>query len=78
MLQAVASPMMAAPALAAVMGLDSTLVLVTLVSGAALLPVTAPLFAYAFFGGTLTLSPLALGLKLLVILGGARTVAARG
>ena len=76
MLQAVASPMMAAPALAAVMGLDLTLVLVTLVSSTALLPLTAPLFAYAFFGGTLTLSPLALGLKLLVILGGALFVAA--
>ena len=43
MLQAVASPMMAAPALAAVMGLDSTLVLVTLVTSTALIPFTAPL-----------------------------------
>jgi hypothetical protein len=75
MLQAVASPMMAAPALAAVMGLDSTLVLITLVTSTALVPITAPLFAYAFFGAALTLSPLGLGLKLLVILAGSLLVA---
>ena len=76
MLQAVASPMMAAPAFAAVMGLDSTLVLVTLVTSTALIPITAPLFAYAFFGTALTLSPLGLGLKLLAILAGSLLVAA--
>ncbi len=75
MLQAVASPMMAAPALAAVMGLDSTLVLITLVTSTALVPISAPLFAYAFFGAGLTLSPLGLGLKLLVILSGSLCVA---
>jgi len=76
MLQAVASPMMAAPALAALIGLDSTLVLITLVTSTALVPVSAPLFAYAFFGDTLTLSPLALGIKLFAILGGSLCVAA--
>jgi hypothetical protein len=76
MLQAVASPMMAAPALAAVMGLDATLVLITLVTSTALVPITAPLFAYIFFGAALTLSPLGLGLKLLVILAGSLLVAA--
>ena len=75
MLQAVASPMMAAPALAAVMGLDSTLVLITLVTSTALVPMTAPLFAYAFFGAALTLSPLGLGLKLSAILAGSLCVA---
>jgi hypothetical protein len=75
MLQAVASPMMAAPALAAVMGLDATLVLITLVTSTALVPFTAPLFAYAFFGAALTLSPLGLGLKLTVILAGSLLVA---
>jgi len=75
MLQAVASPMMAAPALAALMGLDSTLVLITLVTGSALVPVTAPLFAYLFLGGTLALSPLTLGGKLVLILAGAACVA---
>lgn len=76
MLQAVASPMMAAPALAALMGLDSTLVLITLVTSTALVPLTASLFAYAFFGSSLTLSPLVLGLKLFAILGGSLFVAA--
>ncbi|MGA7809938.1 Na+-dependent transporter [Bradyrhizobium sp.] len=76
MLQAVASPMMAGPSLAALMGLDATLVLVTLVAGTALIPVTAPLFAYLFLDGVLTLSPLGLGLKLAAILAGAVAVAA--
>ena len=75
MLQAVASPMMASPALAAVMGLDSTLVLVTLITSTALIPITAPLFAYVFFGSALTLSPLGLGLKLVAILAGSMLVA---
>jgi BASS family bile acid:Na+ symporter len=75
MLQAVASPMMAAPALAALMGLDSTLALITLVTGTALVPLTAPLFAYLFFGSALTLSPLGLGVKLAVILAGSLGVA---
>jgi hypothetical protein len=76
MLQTVASPMMAAPAFAALMGLDSTLVLVTLVTSTALVPMTAPLFAYVFFGTALTLSPLGLGLKLAAILAGSLLVAA--
>src|SRR6266513_279747 len=67
-LQAIASPLMAAPAFAALMGLDATLVLCTMVTSTALLPFTAPLFAYAFIGPALTLSPLALGLKLFAIL----------
>jgi BASS family bile acid:Na+ symporter len=75
MLQAVASPMMASPALAAVMGLDSTLVLVTLVSSTAVVPITASLFAYIFFGSALTISPFGLGLKLIVILAGAMLAA---
>jgi predicted Na+-dependent transporter len=75
MLQAVASPMMAAPALAALMGLDSTLALITLVTGTALVPLTAPLFAWMFFGTALTLSPLGLGVKLGLILAGSLSVA---
>jgi BASS family bile acid:Na+ symporter len=76
MLQAVASPMMASPALAALMGLDATLVLITLVTTTALVPFSAPLFASLFFDGALSLSPLALGLKLFAILGGSLLVAA--
>jgi len=75
MLQAVASPMMAAPALAALMGLDATLVLITLVTCTALVPFTAPIFAYLFYGAELTLSPLALGVKLFSILAGSLVAA---
>jgi BASS family bile acid:Na+ symporter len=75
MLQAVASPMMASPSLAAIMGLDATLVLITLVTSTALVPITAPVFAHMFFGGALTLTPLGLGLKLAVILAGSLLVA---
>jgi BASS family bile acid:Na+ symporter len=73
-LQAIASPLMAAPAFAALMGLDATLVLCTMVSSTALLPFTAPLFAYAFIGPALALSPLTLGLKLFAILAGSALV----
>ena len=76
MLQSVASPMMAAPALAALMGLDTTLVLITLVAGTSLVPLTAPVFAYVFFGAALALSPLALGLKLFALLAGSLFVGA--
>jgi hypothetical protein len=76
MLQTVASPMMAAPALASLMGLDATLVLITLVTCTAFVPFTAPIFAYVFFGADLMLSPLALGLKLFAILAGSLLVAA--
>lgn len=75
MLQAVASPMMASPALAALMGLDATLVLVTLVTSTALVPFTASLFAGLFLAGTLSISPLDLGLKLIAILSGSLLVA---
>ena len=71
MLQAVASPMMAAPALAALMGLDATLVLITLVTSTALIPITAPLFAFVFVGPILSFSPLVLAAKLSAILVGA-------
>jgi BASS family bile acid:Na+ symporter len=73
-LQAIAPPLMVAPAFAALMGLDATLVLCTMVANTALLPFTAPLFVYAFIGSALTLSPLALGLKLFAILAGSALV----
>src|SRR5258707_2149047 len=49
MLQAVASPMMAAPSLAALMGLHPTLGLVTLVTSTAPVPFTSPPFPSIFF-----------------------------
>lgn len=76
MLQAAASPMMAAPTLAALMGLDATLVLVGLIASTALVPLTAPLFIALFVGPVLTLSATALGLKLFAILAGSAAVAA--
>src|ERR1043166_2778259 len=78
MLQAVAPPMMAAPAFAALMGFDATLVLASLVTGTALTPLTAPLFAYGLIGPALALSPAQLGLKLFAILAGSALVAVIG
>jgi len=78
MLQALAPPMMAAPAFAALMGFDATLVLASLVTSTALTPVTAPLFAYVFIGPALALSPALLGLKLFAILAGSGFVAIIG
>lgn len=75
-LQAVASPMMAAPAFAAAMGLDATLVLVVLVTTSAVTPLTAPVLAHLFAGPALVLSPLTLGAKLGAIVGGSALVAA--
>lgn len=74
MLQAVASPMMAAPALATLMGLDGTLVLITLVTSTAIVPFTAPLFALVFVGPTLSIPPLILAAKLFAILVGAALI----
>jgi len=76
MLQAVASPLLAAPAFTALLGLDAALVLAALVASTALMPLTAPLFAHVFVGPALTLSPLALGVKLFALLAGAALVAA--
>ena len=74
MLHATASPMMAAPAFAALMDLDATLVLVTLITSTALVPLTAPLFVFVFIGPALALSPVALGVKLFAILAGSAFV----
>jgi hypothetical protein len=64
----------ASPALAALMGLDATLVLAALLTSTALIPFTAPFFAMVFIGPELSLSPLMLGTKLGAILGGAALV----
>jgi len=66
--------MMAAPALAALMGLDATLVLVALIASTALVPLTAPLLALVFVGRSLSIPPLILAIKLFVILAGAALV----
>ncbi len=74
MLQAIASPMMAAPAIAALMGLDATLVLASLVASTALIPFTAATFAEIFIGPSLTVSSVALGAKLAAMLAGSAVV----
>ena len=76
MLQAVTSPMMAAPTLAALMGLDATLVLIALIATTALVPITAPLILEFFVGPVLAVSATALGIKLFAILAGSAAVAA--
>lgn len=67
MLQALASPMMAAPAFAAMMGLDATLVLTTLIVSSAITPFSAACIA-SLVGLEIPLSPAALGVRLLAIL----------
>jgi hypothetical protein len=75
MLQGLASPMMAAPSLAALMGLDATLVLITLVTGTVMVPFVAAGFAQLFLSDALAISPVALGMKLAVMLAGSFLVA---
>lgn len=70
MLQGITSPMMAAPALAALMGLDATLVLITMVASTVLVPLTAPVFAHLLIGPELRIEPWALAHKLLFLLAG--------
>src|SRR3954462_4237789 len=74
-LQAAAPPVISAPTLAALMGLDAALSLATLVVCTAVTPLTAPVFATLFVGPSMAISPVALGAKLLALLAGAAIVA---
>jgi hypothetical protein len=74
-LQGIASPMMAAPALAALMGLDATLILVNLVTATALLPIVAQTPAQFSLEGNLAISPVALGSRLGIPLAGSLLLA---
>ena len=56
-LQAAAPPVISAPTLAALMGLDAALSLATLVVCTAVTPLTAPMFAALFVGESMALSP---------------------
>lgn len=76
MLQAAAPPVMSAPAFAALMGLSPAPVLALLIVATALTPLTAPVFAGLVIGPSLTLAPLALGLRLAAILAGSALLAA--
>jgi hypothetical protein len=75
-LQAVAPPVISAPTLAALMGLDAALSLATLIVCTAATPLIAPLFASLFVGDALAISPWLLGLKLFGMLAGAALAAA--
>jgi len=76
MLQASAPPIMAAPAFAALMGLEAALSLATLVLCMIVTPFTAAAFAEIFVGSALSLRPAALGVQLLAILAGSALAAA--
>lgn len=75
LLQAVASPLMSAPALAALIGLETTLVLATMVTSTLFVPLTAPLFAHLFAEPSLLISPFILARKLALLLLGTGCVA---
>jgi BASS family bile acid:Na+ symporter len=75
-LQAVTSPMMSSPAIAALLGLDAALVLLGMVVCTALVSFSAPFFVRIFVGDILPMSSLTLGLKLLAMLLGSAVMAA--
>jgi hypothetical protein len=75
MLQSMASPLISAPAFAALLGLDATLVLVTFVITTISVPFTAALFALIYFGPEMSITPLILGGQLGLLLGSAAVTA---
>lgn len=75
-LQTAAPPIIGSPALAALMGLDAALSLVSMIAGTVVAPLTAPVLSYFLIGTAASLSPLALGLRLFAMLAGAAVVAA--
>jgi hypothetical protein len=75
MLNVVAPPIFASPALAALMGLNAAITLALLLACVAVTPVLAPALVAAFVGPAVTFSPLALGLRLVLMLAGAACVA---
>jgi BASS family bile acid:Na+ symporter len=68
-LMASAPPLMAAPVYAALLGLENSLALATLVLGMATTPLTAPFFASLLAGTDIPLSPIALAERLLYFVG---------
>ncbi len=74
MLNVVAPPIFASPALAALMGLNAAITLALLLACAAATPFLAPALIAVFVGPAVTFSPLALGLRLVLMLAGAACV----
>jgi hypothetical protein len=66
---------MSSPSLAALLGLDVALMLATLIVSTAITPLTASFFTHLYIGTALA-SPLAFGLRLLLIIGGCALAAA--
>ncbi len=75
LLHAVAPPTFSSPALAALIGLNAAISLALLIACIAAAPLTAPAFVALFTAGTVTLSPLSLGIRLALILAGAAAAA---
>lgn len=75
MLNVVAPPIFASPALAALMGLNAATTLALLLACIAVTPFLAPALIAVFVGPAVTFSPLELGLRLVLMLAGAACVA---
>jgi BASS family bile acid:Na+ symporter len=71
MLNFVAPPIFASPALAALMGLNAAITLALLLVCIAVTPFLAPALVAMFVGSAVTFSPLSLGLRLVLMLAGA-------
>lgn len=74
MLNVVAPPIFSSPALAVLMGLDAAVTLALLLACVAATPFLAPALVAVFVGPAVTFSPLALGLRLVLMLAGAACV----
>jgi BASS family bile acid:Na+ symporter len=75
MFNAVAPPIFASPALAALMGLNAATTLALLLVCVAVTPFLAPALVAVFVGPAVTFSPFSLGLRLVLMLAGAACVA---
>jgi BASS family bile acid:Na+ symporter len=75
MLNVVAPPIFASPAFAALMGFNAAVTLALLLACIAVTPFLAPALVAAFIGPAVTFSPVALGLRLVLMLAGAACVA---
>jgi Sodium Bile acid symporter family len=74
MLNAVAPPIFASPALAALMGLNAATTLALLLACIVVTPILAPAMVAVFVGPAVTFSPLSLGLRLVLMLAGAACI----
>jgi hypothetical protein len=75
MLNVAAPPIFASPALAALMGLNAAVTLALLLACVAVTPFLSPAMVAVFVGPAVTFSPVALGLRLVLMLAGAACAA---